>query len=535
MIRINNIKMPVDYREEQLASYIRKVLKLKKAPEYKLAKVSIDDRKRNEVKYIISVDVFLDNEKSAAAKVHSNNIMLTTKEKYKFPQSGLKKMNYPPVIIGMGPAGLFAGLFLAKAGYKPVIFERGMDVDARTKQVEAFWDGNSALNKECNVQFGEGGAGTFSDGKLNTVIKDKSGRRTAVLETFVEYGADESILYTNKPHLGTDVLKDIVRNIRKEIIRLGGTVHFNSKFADYENVSEDTVRVYIENETGRFDMLTNALILAIGHSARDTFTMLYNKGFCLSQKPFAMGLRIEHRQEMINKMKYGDNPIYDKYLPAADYKLTYTCQNGRSVYSFCMCPGGYVVNASSENNRLCVNGMSYSGRDGINANSAIVVNITPDDFGSEHPLAGMYIQQKYEEAAYKAGEGMIPVQLLGDYMNNISSSKLGSVLPQIKGKYKLTSLKSCLPEYINNAIIEGVLSFDKKLPGYAAYDAVLSGIEARTSSPVRMDRLDDFTSNGTAIYPCGEGAGYAGGITSAAVDGIKVAEAVISKYANMQN
>lgn len=244
--------------------------------------------------------------------------------------------------------------------------------------------------------------------------------------------------------------------------------------------------------------------------------MLYENGLSLSPKPFAMGLRIEHCQEMINKMKYGDNPIYRKYLPAADYKLTHTCEDGRAVYSFCMCPGGYVVNASSEDNRICVNGMSYSGRGGKNANSAIVVNITPDDFESDHPLAGMYLQQKYEEAAYKAGEGQIPVQLFGDYMKDIPSTRLGSVTPQIKGKYKLTNLKSCLPEFINNGIINGVLSFDKNCPGLAAYDAVLSGIEARTSSPVRMDREEDFTSRHTAIYPCGEGAGYAGGITSAA-------------------
>ncbi len=533
MIRINNIKMPIDYKEEQLQSYIKKALKLKKVPEYKMVKLSIDDRRRNEVKYILSVDVVLDNERDILRKVHDNNIMSTKKEKYDLPPYGNCKMEYPPIIIGTGPAGLFAGLFLARAGFKPILFERGMDVEERTRQVEAFWNGEKALNTECNVQFGEGGAGTFSDGKLNTVIKDKSGRRTAVLETFVEFGADERILYINKPHVGTDALTGIVKNIRNEIIRLGGSVCFHSKFVDYEKNDAHTVRVFIENEQGRFDILTNALILAIGHSARDTFSMLYQKGLKLSQKPFAMGLRIEHSQKMINKMKYGDNPKYDTYLPAADYKLTHTCEDGRAVYSFCMCPGGYVVNASSEEKRLCVNGMSYSGRDGTNANSAIVVNITPEDFESEHPLAGMYLQQKYEEEAYRAGEGNIPVQLFGDYMKDVPSTRIGSVIPRIKGKYKLANLKSCLPAYINNAIIKGVLSFDKKFPGYAAYDTVLSGIEARTSSPVRIDRGDDFTSSGTVIYPCGEGAGYAGGITSAAVDGIKVAEAVISKFQKM--
>lgn len=530
MIRINNIKMPVDYKQCDLDLAIRRILKLKKTPSYKLAKVSIDDRRRNEVKYIISADVDIQDEISIVKKLNNNNIVLVKKNNYKFPEFGTRKLLHKPVIIGLGPAGLFAGLFLARAGFKPVIFERGMDIDSRTRLVEEFWNGNTKLNLNCNVQFGEGGAGTFSDGKLNTVIKDISGRRTAVLETLVQYGADESILYINKPHLGTDCLSDIVKNIRNEIISLGGSVYFNSTFKDFEIVDKDIIRVMIDKAGDTSDILTNALVLAIGHSARDTFEMLYDKGLQIEQKPFAMGLRIEHKQKDINRMKYGDKEIYDKYLPPADYKLTHTCDNGRAVYSFCMCPGGYVVNASSENNRLCVNGMSYSKRDGENANSAIVVNITPDDFGSSHPLAGMYLQQQLEEIAYNAGGGNVPIQLFGDYVKGIKTEAIGRIIPNIRGKYTFANLKSCLPEYINNAIIEGVLSFDKRLNGYADNDAILSGIEARTSSPVRIFRDDDFTSPDTVIYPCGEGAGYAGGITSAAVDGIKVAEAIISKY-----
>ena len=274
------------------------------------------------------------------------------------------------------------------------------------------------------------------------------------------------------------------------------------------------------------------MILAIGHSSRDTVEMLYNAGIPMEQKPFAMGLRIEHRRSDIDVMKYGDDPEFKKLLPAADYKMTHQASNGRAVYSFCMCPGGYVVNASSEQGRMCVNGMSYSGRDGENSNSAIVVNVTPNDFGSEHPLAGMEFQRRWEKAAYDAGKGSVPVQLFGDYRNDRPSEKLGKVTPQIKGRYTLTSLKCCLPEYINDAIIEGVVSFDRRMPGYSMDDAVLSGIEARTSSPVRMIRGDDFRSEDTCIYPCGEGAGYAGGITSAAVDGIKVAEAIASRYSS---
>lgn len=384
------------------------------------------------------------------------------------------------------------------------------------------------LDEESNVQFGEGGAGTFSDGKLNTGVKDPEGRIRDVLKTFVRFGADSKLLYAAKPHIGTDVLAEVIQNIRRYIISLGGEVHFNSKLTGFEWERDgDTRRLCAVNitdtKTGEVTRHTcHIACLALGHSARDTFKLLYDNDISMTPKSFAVGLRLEHPQEFIDYNAYGDCTYK---LPAADYKVTYNTEGGRGVYSFCMCPGGYVVNASSEKNRTAVNGMSYSGRDGKNANSAIIVTVSPQDYGGG-VLGGVDFQRKLEEAAYIEGKGGIPVQLVEDFKNNRISIGVGRVTPQIKGAYTFGNLNHVLPEYIASAIKEGMTGFDKHIRGFDMADAVFAGMESRTSSPVRILRDDAFNSSVTGLIPCGEGAGYAGGITSAAVDGVKTAEKI---------
>jgi hypothetical protein len=374
------------------------------------------------------------------------------------------------------------------------------------------------------VQFGEGGAGTFSDGKLNTGVKDPEGRIRDVLETFVKFGADSQILSSNKPHIGTDVLKTVVANIRNHIIELGGEIHFNSRVSDIaiENGRVVGLTVTDTAEGKTENIAASAACFAVGHSARDTFKMLHGKNLEMQPKPFAVGLRLEHPQELINRNAYGDC----KYnMPAADYKVTYQTSRSRGVYSFCMCPGGYVVNASSENEGTAVNGMSYSGRDGVNANSAIIVTVTPDDFG-KGVLDGVEFQRKLEKLAYREGNGNVPVQLVADFKNNRISSGFGSVIPQIKGKYRFGNLNNCLPSYVSEAIKEGMGGFDRYIRGFDMEDAVFAGVETRTSSPVKILRDEHFNSSVKGLFPCGEGAGYAGGITSAAVDGVRTAEKI---------
>lgn len=501
----------------------------------KILKHSIDARKKNQIFQVYTLGVMLTDkslEEKAVRKCKNINVAVSNENVYKFPGPGSEKMSDRPVIIGAGPAGLFCGYMLALHGYRPVILERGKDVETRTKDVENYWNGGE-LNEESNVQFGEGGAGTFSDGKLNTLVKDKFGRNKKVLEIFVECGAPEEILYESKPHIGTDVLKTVVASMREEIIRNGGTVCFESKVTGFEidecNGKKQLTGVIVNDSEL---IKTKNAVLAIGHSARDTFAYLDKIHIPMESKAFAVGMRVEHPQSMINDAMYGSE--HGGELPSAPYKLTAKTSTGRGVYSFCMCPGGHVVNASSEKGRIAVNGMSYSGRDSHNANSAIIVQVNPSDYKAEGPLAGVEFQRRLEEKAYQIGNGKVPVQYYGDYVKNQKSQPAvddNRNKPCIKGQYTFTNLRGLLPQECEKAFIEGMEYFDTRIKGYAAEDAVLSGIESRTSSPVRITRDENYQSPEiTGLYPCGEGAGYAGGITSAAMDGICIAEYIAKKY-----
>lgn len=536
MIRINQMKLNIEHTSDDFERKILKTLCIKKEElqGFQIRKQSIDARKKPVLYYVYSVDVQVRDEAKVKKTVKNNQIQFQVKpDSYHFEVKGTTELTHRPVIIGTGPAGLFCGYMLAAHGYQPILLERGADVDQRTKDVEAFWE-NGQLNLSSNVQFGEGGAGTFSDGKLNTLVKDKFGRNHEVLRIFAEHGAPESITYESKPHIGTDVLSAVVKEMRKYICAHGGEVRFHSQVTDIQTHSDNgqkilrKLKIYDSQKKEIYLLDTDLAVFAIGHSARDTFSMLYQHGLPMQPKAFAVGVRIEHPQEMINQDQYGKN--YPSFLPAAPYKLTANLDNGRGVYTFCMCPGGYVVNASSEEHRLAVNGMSYSRRDSQNANTAVIVTVSPDDFGSDHPLAGVEFQRKLEEAAYLEGNGKVPVQLFGDFCENRPSVQLGTVTPHIKGMYQLANVRNIFPEFIAESLTEGIQIFDHKLPGYARCDAVISGVESRTSSPVRLIRDQSLQSEIRGIYPCGEGAGYAGGITSAAMDGIKAAEMIASVY-----
>lgn len=529
MLRINQIKLAPGHSEKALEEKIRKVLHLSKKEvfTYKIFKQSIDARKKPDIYYIYTVDVNISQEKRFIKGL--KNVTLVPDVVYQMPQSGNHKLFSRPVIAGAGPAGLFCTWLLAKKGYRPLLVERGAAVEERIQDVEEFWR-TGILNTSSNVQFGEGGAGTFSDGKLNTVVKDRYGRNRFVLETFVRFGAPENILYEQKPHIGTDILMNVVKNMREEIKELGGEILFHSQVTDLilENDGEHPVlKGIVLNERERID--TNILVLAIGHSARDTFQMLFNQGIPMSAKSFAVGVRIEHPQKMIQEVQYGTE-MADK-LPAAAYKMTEQVSTGRGVYTFCMCPGGYVVNASSEEGLLAVNGMSYNGRAGENANSAIIVTVTPEDYPENHPLAGVAFQRELERKAYQAGLGKIPVQCFGDFCKNRTTTAFGKVRPMMKGSYQMSNVRPVFPQSIAESLEEGIKAMDKKIKGYAREDAIISGVESRTSSPVKIHRDDNMESRFLGIYPCGEGAGYAGGITSAAMDGLKTAEAIIQKFA----
>lgn len=547
MIRINQIKIEwkpgKSENRLELAELLdgAKVLQKKAAKllgikpadvsEVLILKHSIDARKKPRLFQVYTLGVVLESEALEARVVKrckNNNIALDSRRPYQFPKPGERELTQRPVIVGMGPAGLFCGYMLARHGYKPLILERGFDVETRTKDVETFWNGGM-LNPESNVQFGEGGAGTFSDGKLNTLVKDKDGRNAEVLRIFVEFGAPRQIRYESRPHIGTDVLKSVVANMRRSIIESGGEVRFGAKVTGLV-VQKGTLRAVEVN--GREQIETATAVLAIGHSARDTFTYLHDINVSMEAKSFAVGMRVEHMQRLIDECMYGKEGA--NQLPPAPYKLTAQTSTGRGVYSFCMCPGGYVVNASSEPGQIAVNGMSYSDRGSRHANSAVIVQVTPQDYGADGPLAGIAFQRALEKSAYELGRGKIPVQYYGDFVKNIPSCEKDAAFrekPCIKGSYELTSLRGLLPQACEQAFLEGMEQFDRTIPGFSGDEAILSGIESRTSSPVRIHRDESLQSPSVrGLYPCGEGAGYAGGITSAAMDGILVAEQIARHF-----
>lgn len=530
MLRISQIKLRPEHTKEDLKDAILHYLKIQETEllEYHIFKQSIDARKKPDIFLVYTIDVVLREEERIKKRL-KKKVQTVCEKKYLAPLHGTENTAFRPVIAGAGPAGLFCAYLLAKEGYRPILVERGAPVEERHEAVQKFWETNQ-LDPESNVQFGEGGAGTFSDGKLNTLVKDKFGRNRFVLETFVRFGAPESILYEQKPHIGTDILRTVIRNMRNEIRDLGGDIHFHCQVTDLSFKSDGEGKQLTKIELNHQQwMETNILVLAIGHSARDTFRLIETSGIPIQPKAFAVGVRIEHPQDMIQTSQYG-NEMADR-LPPAAYKLAENLENGRGVYTFCMCPGGYVVNASSEEKRLAVNGMSYHNRDGINANSAVIVTVTPEDFGSSEPLAGVEFQRKLERAAYEAGKGAVPVQCFGDFCENRLTESLGAITPQIKGAWEFADVRSIFPEELSESLEIGIRAMDRKIPGFARPDAILSGVESRTSSPVKIMRNEHFESSVSGIYPCGEGAGYAGGITSAAMDGLKVAEAIIQRFA----
>jgi uncharacterized FAD-dependent dehydrogenase len=519
---ISNIYLELGGSEGQLRQQVAKKLKVRSefVKELKIVKQSIDARRKPGIRLVCTVSCSVDNYRL----LQDNDVRELEEAVEEILVPGNKKMTGRPIIVGTGPAGIFCALLLARKGYKPLVIERGSSVPERSKAVEKFWKGGQ-LDPETNVQFGEGGAGTFSDGKLTTRINDR--RCEQVLRDFHKFGAHDEILYKAKPHIGTDILKNVIVNMRKEIEQLGGTVMFNTRMDDI--LSRDG-RVHGIVTANNGDLLSDVVVLALGHSARDTFKVLHDKGITFEQKPFSIGVRIEHPQSMIDRAQYGDaagHPI----LGAADYQL-FNKVNGRTAYSFCMCPGGVVVASASEPESIVTNGMSEFKRDKENANSALVVSVGPGDFESSHPLAGIEFQRKWERLAYQVAgaNDSAPVQALGDFVEG-RVGKIGSVKPSYTGNVTCSDINKCLPQYVTDCMKQSIAAFDRKIHGFGLKDAMLTGVETRTSSPVRIPRNNNLECvNMSGLYPAGEGAGYAGGIVSAAVDGLRIAEQIIRTY-----